>query len=156
MPRPEKDRIVHNPPLFDEFKPVGISGNLLREIELSLDEYEALRLADMLGMSHSEAADEMEISRSTFTRLIEKARRKLADFLINGKLLRINGGNVHFRKNIIKCENCGYMFKIDFETRFAKCPECGSERLLNLAGGFGHGRCCIPKKNKGGRHAGWR
>lgn len=152
MPRPQKNRIVSNPPVFSEFKPVGIASKMLEQVLLSLDEYEALRLADKLGMSHNEAAEEMEISRSTFTRLIEKARAKLVDFIVSGKLLLIDGGNIHFRKNIIKCEDCGHMFKIPFDSDIKNCPKCDSGRIINLAGGFGHGKCCIAQ-NKGGRHA---
>ena len=145
MPRPEKERIVDNPPLFSEFKPLGISAKFLDQIELTLDEYEALRLADLLALSHSEAAEEMEISRSTFTRLIEKARKKLVDFIVSGKMLKINGGNIHFRKNIIKCDHCGHMFNINFNAHIQNCPACNSDKLINLAGGFGHGRCCASR-----------
>jgi len=142
MPRPKSNRIVHEPPLHTEFKPVGTKGQTLEVIDLTLDEFESLRLADQMGMSHAEAADEMEISRSTFTRLIEAARKKLADFIIHGKLLSINGGNIHFRNNIIKCQSCGHMFKINFNEVITQCPVCKSDNLLNLAGGFGHGNCC--------------
>ncbi|MGM0666792.1 MAG: DUF134 domain-containing protein [Bacteroidota bacterium] len=142
MPRPKSDRIVYEPPIYTEFKPVGSRGQNLEVIDLSLDEFEALRLADQKAMSHAEAAEEMEISRSTFTRLIEQARKKLADFIIHGKLLSINGGNVHFRNNIIKCQSCGHMFKISFNQMITECPVCKSTNLLNLAGGFGHGNCC--------------
>jgi predicted DNA-binding protein (UPF0251 family) len=142
MPRPRKNRVVNHPPLFNQFKPIGIAGRHLEEVLLSLDEYEALRLADYKGLSHEEAAEEMDISRSTFTRLIEQSRAKITEFLVSGKMLRINGGNIHFRQNIIKCHDCGYMFKTDFDTHMDKCPECNSQNLENLAGGFGHGRCC--------------
>lgn len=162
MPRPEKNRIVNKPPLFSEFKPLGVSANSLMQVLLSLDEYEAFRLADYEGLSHSEAAEEMEISRSTFTRLIEKARKKIADFIIQGKVLSIEGGNIHFRRNIIKCMDCGHMFKINIGDKFNECPDCSSTNLLNYAGGFGHGQCCINNINnnnnqkKGGNHAGRR
>ncbi|MEN8191372.1 MAG: DUF134 domain-containing protein [Bacteroidota bacterium] len=142
MPRPQKERMVHKPPLFTEFKPIGIARKYLQQTSLSLDEYEALRLADFEGLSHNEASDEMEISRSTFTRLIEQARKKLANFIVKGGSLMIEGGNIHFRNNIIKCLECGYMFNIDINTKFSQCPECNSINLLNLAGGFGHGECC--------------
>ncbi len=149
MPRPKNDRIVHEPPLFTEFKPVGVTGRSLVQISLSLDEFEASRLADSIGLSHEEAAKEMEISRSTFTRLIEDARRKIADFIVQGKLLSIEGGKIHFRNNIIRCLNCGYMFKTNIGTSFTECPECKSTSLQNLAGGFGHGRCCVGFRQDG-------
>lgn len=149
MPRPKNNRIVYEPPLYTEFKPVGSRAQTLETVDLSLDEFEALRLADQIAMSHAEAADEMEISRSTFTRLIEEARKKLVDFITQGKLLSINGGNVHFRNNIIRCQDCGHMFKINFNQTITECPVCHSGNLLNLAGGFGHGNCCRNRnKNK--------
>ena len=143
MARPQKNRKVHTPPIYTNFKPSGISAKDLEQVILSLDEFEAIRLSDFLGMSQEEAAFEMEISRPTFTRLIEVARKKLSDFLINGKNLRLEGGNVHFRQNIIKCEACGHLFQISFNTDIKHCPHCGSSKLINLAGGFGHGKCCV-------------
>jgi uncharacterized protein len=143
MPRPQDNRIVYEPPLFSDFKPSGTKGQDLEQIILTLDEFEAFRLADQLGFSHALAANEMEISRSTFSRLIEKARKKVADFIIHGKSLRIEGGAVHFRVNIIQCKECGYMFKIQFDQATTKCPSCHSNKILNLAGNFGHGKCCI-------------
>lgn len=143
MSRPKNKRIVHEPPLFTEFKPIGIATRSLEQISLSLDELEAVRLADYNALSHEEAAEEMEISRSTFTRLIEEARKKVADFVLNGKFLSIEGGNVHFRNNIIQCLDCGHRFKIKIGVSIIECPACKSDKLLNLAGGFGHGKCCI-------------
>ena len=143
MARPQFNRIVHEPPLYSDFKPVGIRRHNLEQIILTLDEFEAFRLADQLGFSHALAADEMEISRSTFSRLIEKARKKIADFIIQGKSLTIGGGTVHFRVNIIQCQDCEHMFKINFEQSIAECPSCQSEKIINLAGSYGHGKCCI-------------
>lgn len=142
MPRPQDNRIVLEPPLFSEFKPLGIKGQDLEQIQLALDEFEAFRLADHNGLTHAEAADEMGISRPTFSRLIEKARKKIADFIIQGKLLTIDGGSVHFRNNIIRCQRCGHMFKINISNTISECPACHSKHLINLAGGFGHGKCC--------------
>ena len=143
MPRPQYNRIVHEPPIYSDFKPVGVRAHDLKQIILTLDEFEAFRLADQQGFSHAMAADEMEISRSTFSRLIEKARKKIADFIIKGGVLTIGGGSVHFRVNIIQCRDCGHMFKVKFEHDITECPECHSGKIINLAGGFGHGKCCI-------------
>ncbi len=99
----------------------------------------------MKDLSHEEAAKQLEISRSTFTRLIRKARKKVADFMFLGKMLTIGGGNVHFKNNIIRCLDCDHTFRVDINTRVGKCPECHSKNLLNAAGGFGHGNCCWEK-----------
>ncbi|MBN2789262.1 MAG: DUF134 domain-containing protein [Candidatus Delongbacteria bacterium] len=142
MSRPKINRSVLKPPMFTEFKPVGVPSRILSQTFLSLDEYEAFRLADHLGFGHEEASEEMNISRSTFTRLIEQARKKVAGMLINGNILTIEGGNIHFRKNTIRCNSCGHTFIIDINANIVKCPECNSDSLQNFAGNFGHGRCC--------------
>ena len=142
MPRPKLNRTVHNPPIFSEFKPTGIAAKFLGQSVLSLDEFEAFRLAYSIGLSHAEAAEEMNISRPTFTRLIEQARKKIAELIVGGKVLTIEGGNIHFRNNIIRCIDCGHMFNIKINLAFSECPECHSKRLVSLAGGFGHGKCC--------------
>ncbi|MBN1199050.1 MAG: DUF134 domain-containing protein [Bacteroidales bacterium] len=152
MPRPKNERIVHEPPLFTEFKPGGVYGRDLDLVVITLDEYEAFRLADHIGLSHEEAAGEMEISRSTFTRLIEDARKKIAGLIIEGKKLVIEGGSIHFRSNIIRCAKCGYMFKTGINAELIECPECHSTELISLAGGFGHGRCCGQYRNSKNQH----
>jgi len=142
MPRKEKNRIVNQPPIISEFKPVGLASRFLNEITITLDEYEAIRLADFMQLSHDEASLEMDISRPTFTKLLERARKKLAEFIVSGKKLRIVNGNIHFRKNIYKCLNCEQMFVIEISETVSLCPSCHSVNISNLAGGFGHGRCC--------------
>ncbi|MEA3451352.1 MAG: DUF134 domain-containing protein [Bacteroidota bacterium] len=149
MPRPKNNRFVNRPPLHREFKPTGIAARFLEKIILSIDEYEAIRLKDFQSMSQEESALEMGISRPTFTRLIESARKKIADFIVSGKSLRIDGGQIHFRENIIRCNSCGHMFIINIEEKVDICPSCGSDNLINHAGGFGHGQCCINQIKKG-------
>ena len=142
MPRNKKERAINTPPLFTSFKPVGLAGRYLANIILTIDEYEAIRLVDYLGYSHIEAANEMYISRPTFTRLLEKARHKLSGMLIKGNMLTIEGGNIHFKRNIIKCNNCEQLFDIDIHEELSRCPNCNSAEIFNIAGSFGHGRCC--------------
>ena len=144
MPRPKKSRLVNEPPIFTEFKPVGIGGRFIDTITLTIDEYEALRLADFEGMSHEQAAEEMNISRPTFTRLLDSAHQKIAQMLVQGKRLVIEGGNVDFRFSIVRCANCGQMFRIPFGQSLDACPNCGSTNLIYL----GH----PPFK---GRHGMW-
>jgi uncharacterized protein len=90
MPRPKKyRRVCCNPSVF-YFKPRGIPVYELEEVFLNHDELESLRLADLLTYSHEKAADEMKISRATFGRIVEIARKKVADAILNGKAVRIN------------------------------------------------------------------
>lgn len=150
MSRPTKERIVNTPPIFNSYKPTGFNRSKLKRILIRLDEYEAIRLADYQGLDHATAAERMKISRSTFTRLIESARKKVASFIIEGGELVIDGGNIHFRGNIFRCLDCEHIFRADFSERINKCPSCKSEKILDIAGGFGHGRGCC------GRHRGGR
>ncbi len=143
MTRPKKNRNVGSPPRFNSFKPVQVPIVKLEPVILSLDEYEALRLADYKGLDQADASELMGISRPTFTRLVEKARFKITDFLINGKSLQIEGGVVHFMGNRIRCLNCGLIIEQDINAAvLIRCPKCGSGKLQNLAEQFGHGQCC--------------
>jgi predicted DNA-binding protein (UPF0251 family) len=76
------------------FKPAGIPLSSLDEVEMTLDEFEAMRLADLSGMYQEKAAEEMGVSRPTFSRIIDSARQKVADALVHGKALHIVGGTV--------------------------------------------------------------
>ncbi len=148
MSRPKIDRIVASPPRFNSFKPVGVRRTDIERVVLSLDEYEAIKLSSYLKLGQQEASEEMGVSRPTFTRLLDSARQKISDFLINGKELVIEGGNIHFRENFFECLDCGHKFKIDIEVDVKKCPSCGSTSLLDFAGRFGHGRCCRRRGRK--------
>ena len=110
MGRPEKRRMVSSPPSFSLFKPAGVRTRCLNDVALTLDEYEALRLADYDGLDHTEAAKLMSISRPTFTRLISRARRKVSELIVDGSALRIEGGAVHFSENLIHCLDCDARF----------------------------------------------
>lgn len=89
MPRPFCKRFVGWQPGVTLFKPAGVPAAKLEIIVLSLDEVEALRLADLNGQYQEAAADQMKISRATFARIVESARRKVADVLVHGKALQI-------------------------------------------------------------------
>jgi len=90
MPRPKKCRSIGCNPLAVYFKPRGIPIFRLEETGLDMDELEALRLADFEGLYHEEAAAKMNVSRATFGRILNSARHKVADAIINGKALRID------------------------------------------------------------------
>lgn len=92
--RPKRCRKVCGSPDPRCFKPRGIPSSELEENVLSLDEFEAMRLADLEEMYHEDAARMMGISRQTFGRILSSARRKTADAIVNVKLLAIEGGDV--------------------------------------------------------------
>lgn len=89
--RPPKYRIVKQDPKISQFSPRGRPGRP-DETNLTMDEYEAIRLADSLGLEQKEAANSMRISQQTFSRIINKAHQKIADSLIKGKTIKIQGG----------------------------------------------------------------
>ena len=97
MPRPCCTKTINNLSKHDVFKPNGIPMSELEEVLLSLDELEALRLSDAEGLYQEAAARAMGISRQTFGRIIESARHKTANAILNGKALRITGGNVRLK-----------------------------------------------------------
>jgi predicted DNA-binding protein (UPF0251 family)/predicted Fe-Mo cluster-binding NifX family protein len=94
MPRPVNERRLgaEIPPRV--MKPAGIPARELEEVRLGFDEAEALRLADLEGLYQEAAARSMGVSRQTFGRIVESARRKAADAILNGKALRIEGGEI--------------------------------------------------------------
>ena len=91
--RPRKRRRVGREPGVNYFKPQGVPIRSLEEVVLTVEEYEALRLADLEGMPQDEAAKKMDVSQPTFHRLLKSAREKTSKAIVEGKALRIQGGN---------------------------------------------------------------
>lgn len=94
MPRPTCPRRVGFTPSTIYFKPAGAPMGILEEVILGHDELEAIRLKNLVGLSQEEAASQMGVSQPTFHRLLLAAHQKLTDAVVNGKALRIEGGNV--------------------------------------------------------------
>lgn len=97
MPRPHCRRTIQGHPQATAFKPTGIPMRELEEVTVTLDEFEAVRLADLDGLYQEEAAAQMGVSRPTFSRIVESAHKKIADALVHGKAIRIEGGTVQSR-----------------------------------------------------------
>jgi predicted DNA-binding protein (UPF0251 family) len=122
------------------FKPAGVPACTLEQVILTLDEVEALRLADLNGLYQEQAARQMEISRPTFARIVEQARRKVADALIHGKALRLEGGAVKMEGEPEMPERDGTE-PVAPEQGMGRAP-CGcARRRGRTAGGAGFGRC---------------
>jgi len=127
MVRPQKDRMVAFNPEISYFKPRGIPMIDLAEVCLTVDQREAIRLSDLLGMSHEEAGRLMGVSRATFGRIIQRARKAVADALINGKAINVEGGNYKIvnHTRIFYCSNCNHEWEEPFGTgRPVCCPAC--------------------------------
>jgi predicted DNA-binding protein (UPF0251 family) len=124
MPRPIRNRKVVNPPQMSGFKPFGMPLCELKVIELQFDEYESINLFNYQGLPQDEAAEMMAISRPTFTRVYNRALKKIAKAFVEGMAIRIEGGNVEFEKQWYKCQKC---FKlIDGMENHIKCVGCKS------------------------------
>jgi len=93
MARPRLCRRVGYNPEITYFKPRGVPLADLEEVILNVDEFEAVRLKDLEGLEQEECAKKMNISQPTFHRLALSARKKIADGIVNGKALKIDGGN---------------------------------------------------------------
>lgn len=94
MPRPRCCRRITGHPPTPLFKPAGIPAHRLEVVRMTLDELEAVHLADREGLYHEAAAARMDVSRATFGRILEAAHRKIAEALIEGRALRIEGGPI--------------------------------------------------------------
>lgn len=94
MPRPMKRRRVCQMPGRNEFGPLGMGGMKKEQILMAVDEYEVIRLMDLEGLTQEECAEQMEVARTTVQRIYQEARKKLAQMLIEGKRVVIQGGNI--------------------------------------------------------------
>lgn len=129
MARPKCCRKVGCVPDRNYFKPRGIPASELEVVVLTLDEFEALRLADHQGLYQEEGARRMNVSRQTFGRIIESAHGKIADALVNGKSLKIEGGDVAVEgAKRSRCPRCRKLFDAAASTDTADlCPRCHHE-----------------------------
>jgi predicted DNA-binding protein (UPF0251 family) len=125
----------------------------LEEVNISIEEAEALRLKDLEGLEQEQGAQRMSISRPTFQRVLASARKKLADALLHGKAIRIDGGNFAMDESRFRCAE-GHEWSLPFESVVSGypgfCPTCNTEEIMSLqAAGVlkGHG-----KRHRGGQY----
>jgi predicted DNA-binding protein (UPF0251 family) len=124
------------------FKPRGIPMASLESVGLSVDEFEAIRLKDLEGLEQTVAADSMKISQPTFHRVIEAARKKVADALVNGKAIRIEGGDyVSDMNRKFKCVDCNHEWEEPHGNGRPKaCPKCESKNIHRAPEDRGYAR----------------
>jgi predicted DNA-binding protein (UPF0251 family) len=152
MPRPCKLRWVGFDPEATRFKPCGMPLRDLETVTLTLDELEAIRLADVEGLYQEDAAQRMNVSRPTFGNIITAAHGKVADFLVNTKCLIIEGGNIMVTEREFTCSECGHKWSVPFgAARPNACPKCCSTNFHRSdpqtgcgpgrGRGYGRGQC---------------
>lgn len=136
MARPVKWRRIENLPAAPFFIPSDSGNSAIPENILKIEELEAVRLKDLEGFEQGECAERMEVSRPTFQRILLSAREKIADSLVHGKIIHVEGGN--FTRNIcpIRCLDCGKKWIERYETMESirnkkyTCPACGSTNIV--------------------------
>ena len=107
MPRPRKWRKVCCLPESNLFGTLNSSNVKTEIIRMTVEEYETIRLIDLIGYTQEECADQMNIARTTVQRIYFDARRKLSDSLVNGKILNIEGGDYKLCDGLEKSCDCG-------------------------------------------------
>ena len=129
MPRPKRFRRMYTPPTIKGFKPVGVPfSHLENDIHILFEEYEAIKLADYENLSQVEAANKMGVSRPTFTRIYDSARKKVAKAFVEGRLIFFEGGSVEFDREWYRCDDCN----TNFEQEKENCPECSSNNIVSV------------------------
>lgn len=134
-PRPTLLRKVSNPPVISGMKPYGGKVNQQQgeTIFLQYEEYEAIRLCDHQGLNHNDAAQQMGVSRPTLTRIYARGRKKIAEALVEGKQLILEGGKVYFDSEWYTCNSCKCYFNHpEKQIAVKSCPLCGSKKIAML------------------------
>ena len=128
MARKKHLRKIVVPPRFKSFKPTGKKAR--GSIDLLYEEYEAIKLADYDLLNHKEACELMDVSRATFARIYESARRKIAMALVEVKEVKAVYGNVTIDNSWSSCKDCASKFTIVNEEGDVFCPLCGSGNVV--------------------------
>ncbi|NLN40626.1 MAG: DUF134 domain-containing protein [Clostridiales bacterium] len=138
MSRARKKRRVRFLPKIRYFVPYKVPENQVKENILKIEELEALRLRDIEGLDQESCAIKMNISRQTYQRVLAEARKKIVDSLVNGKAIRIEGGNFDVHIGRVKCLDCNNSWYESYDN-FIKigrgqfiCPHCQSHDIICL------------------------
>jgi uncharacterized protein len=126
MPRRRRLRKVVAPPRFLGYKPYGSNIPEQVPVELLYEEYEAIKLADYDLMNHKEASEIMGISRPTFARIYESARRKMAKAMVETRELKAVYGNAWMDKDWYLCNDCHARFTLPVKIAQHQCALCAS------------------------------
>ena len=129
MPRRKRLRKVVAPPGFKGYNPYGSNKVSQEKVELLYEEYEAIKLADYDLLNHDEAAKLMGISRPTFARIYESARRKIAKALVEVRPIKTVYGNATLDKSWYLCNHCHARFTIPKTMNSNICPLCSSDKI---------------------------
>ncbi|MFZ5633965.1 MAG: DUF134 domain-containing protein [Bacillota bacterium] len=136
MSRPPKCRRVEFLPQLTYFKPAGVPIRELTEVVLTVEELEAIRLKDLTGLEQEACAEKMGVSRPTYHRILTSARQKIAEALINGKAIKVEGGNFQVAVRRFRCQHCGHQWEEECGRGPAisakTCPSCDRAEYLRI------------------------
>jgi predicted DNA-binding protein (UPF0251 family) len=131
MARPRIFRKISGKPEITCFKPEKEDMDSLEPIEITIDEFEAIRLRDYHDVQQKKSAEIMRISQPTFHRILNSARKKISRALIDGNSIIIVGGEHITDKERYKCNICGFEWS-NPKKEYEKCPECDSTNIESV------------------------
>ncbi len=134
-PRPKRKRTIKIPPAVTGFVPESGDFDPNEKVVLCFEEFESVKLSDYDLLTHLEASKEMGISRPTFTRIYDSARKKIAKAFVENRRITIEGGDVDFEEHWYRCMDCGTVYKqgdLEHAEEEAHCPVCQSKNIIPL------------------------
>jgi predicted DNA-binding protein (UPF0251 family)/phage FluMu protein Com len=142
MPRPKLRRRLIEPPTVTGFIPESGWFDPENGIILHFEEYEAIKLADYDNLTQLEASERLQVSRPTFTRIYDSARKKVARAFVENKSISVRGGKVEFDTNWFSCMHCGAVYKKETtKGKLSKtCPVCASNDVVAMEDNMGRRR----------------
>jgi uncharacterized protein len=133
MARPQKNRKLCNPPKMQGFKPFGLAMCETELVIMHFDEFECFKLVNYDNLSQDEAAELLNVSRPTLTRIYNKALQKIALSFTEGRAIIIHGGKIEFDRDWYKCIKCFRL--IDGLENHIPCEGCsrfGKDELIKI------------------------
>ncbi len=121
MGRTKNNRVVLQPPRIKGLNPIGHYGKEKKTVTLFLEEYESIRLLDYDMLSQVEAAQHMQVSRPTLTRIYQSARQKVAQSMVEGLIVNIEGGSAVFSEDWKECDGCGSRYNVEIADFCSLC-----------------------------------
>lgn len=132
MSRNKRLRKIVAPPGFKGYKPYGCHSRKREKVELNYEEYEAIKLADYDLLNHQEASDLMGVSRATFARIYEAARRKLAKAFVETLEIKTTYGNAYLDECWLYCKKCHARFTLPDSSIARACPMCQCKEIDSI------------------------
>ena len=152
-PRPKRNRQLDEPPIVTGFVPRNGDYDPSDTIILYLEEYESIKLSDYERLTQLEASKRLQVSRPTFTRIYDAARKKVAKAFVENKSISIEGGYVIFRENWYYCNHCQTVFRIkgkELVSDELNCPVCNNGNVSTMQNSGNWPTNTIRRKNHGG------